>query len=463
MEPKKLTKILVDRGLVERFAIDQLLVKLEPKETLADRLVSDSLISEADLLRAIAQATSTKFISSPRLLDLQLAPSVLAMIPLEAAQAHDVLPLSYTAANKALQVAIADPARLSALDDLPTVGNLDHVIANVSLPGAIRAAIHRVYGVDRKPVKAAAPPPSGKCSQCKEPYFDDQLECAKCGLLLNANAPTDSSEARIVRALLSQPSGLHKMLSRAQMHEGATRRGFVAPVTEAQVPMLVAGLDIARSLSEFEAFMVSFVDGAMTVGELSTASGLMAVEVMSVFASLRERKVLELKDPPPPPPPPPAITPAELPPMPAPVTAPTPPVPFVPMPGRGPNPRRAAKAKAAKPAPPPPPAPAAKPIDAPLQARHLDPKVQMENSLQHALALERRGQADGAISVLRIAISRAPQPGPLYNRLALVILNQRKDAKQAEELLQKALELEPDNAVYKQNLFKVLSFAATKR
>ena len=87
----------------------------------------------------------------------------------------------------------------------------------------------------------------------------------------------------------------------------------------------------------------------------------------------------------------------------------------------------------------------------------------MENSLQHALTLERRGQVTGAISVLKVAIARAPSPAPLYNRLALVILNQRRDAKQAEQLIQKAIELDPENQVYRENLAKVLMFAAVGR
>ena len=92
--------------------------------------------------------------------------------------------------------------------------------------------------------------------------------------------------------------------------------------------------------------------------------------------------------------------------------------------------------------------------------RHMNPQAQMENSIQAALTLERRGEVAGAISVLRTAIARTPNAAALYNRLALVILNQRKDARQAEELIQKAIELEPHNPVFRANLVKVLGFAA---
>lgn len=434
VQPRKLARVLLDRGLVEKFVIDQTLVKLRPRETLADRLVSDCAITEADLLRAVAQSTGTKFISSPRLADLRLSADVLEIISLEAAQELDVLPLAYNVTTKALTVVIADPERLGKLDELPRVGKMELVVANIAMPAAIRAAIRRLHGLDKQ-VVAESVRPVGKCSECSEPYFEDQLECERCGLLLNANAPTDSSEARIVRALLSQPSGIHRVPSRAQVHEGPTRRGFAVEVRDDQTPELSASLEIARSLSEFEAFMVSFIDGKMTVGELSEASGIMAIEVRSVVASLTERKVLRLREPPPPPP----QVPLNTPPVPPPVGL---------------------KKRAA----PPPPNVTPKPPAAALQQpRHLNPQAQMENSLQAALTLERRGQVDGAISVLRTAIARAPNPAPLYNRLALVILNQRKDARQAEELIQKAIELEPENAVFKANLVKVLGFAAINK
>lgn len=427
VQPKKLARALVERGLVEKFVIDQALVKLKAKETLADRLVTDSAISEADLLRVIAQATGTKFISSPLLNDLRVPADVLAMIPLEAAQEIDVLPLAYNAAQKALTVVIADPELLGKLDALPRVGKMELIVANVAMPSAIRAAIRRLHRLDKAQEPALNLKPSGACPQCSEPYFDDQLECVRCGLLLNANAPTDSSEARIVRALLSQPSGLHRVPSRAAVHEGPTRRGLPITVNDDQTPEVDASLEIARSLSEFEAFVVSFIDGKLTVAALSEASGLMAIETRSVIASLTERKVLRLRDPPPPPP----AVPLNTPPVP-------PPTGLKRRPG-------------AVPKPPPPP----------LQVpRHLNPQVQMENAIQSALALERRGEVDGAIHVLRSAISRAPNPAPLYNRLALVILNQRKDTRQAEELIQKAIGLEPENPVFRENLIKVLAFAA---
>jgi tetratricopeptide (TPR) repeat protein len=81
--------------------------------------------------------------------------------------------------------------------------------------------------------------------------------------------------------------------------------------------------------------------------------------------------------------------------------------------------------------------------------------------LGKVLNLERAGDVDGAIKMLEWAIARGKKPGPLYNKLAVILLNQRKDYPRAEKLLRLALELEPDNPIFRQNLVKLLGLAAT--
>jgi Flp pilus assembly protein TadD len=70
---------------------------------------------------------------------------------------------------------------------------------------------------------------------------------------------------------------------------------------------------------------------------------------------------------------------------------------------------------------------------------------------------------DGAIHVLKRAITQVKEPAALCNKLALILVNQRKDYRQAEELLNKAIELEPENPVYQQNLFKIIGMAAERK
>jgi len=87
------------------------------------------------------------------------------------------------------------------------------------------------------------------------------------------------------------------------------------------------------------------------------------------------------------------------------------------------------------------------------------PKV--ENVLERAIALERRGDVDGAIQVLKRAIAQAKRPAPVYNKLALALIK-RKEYQEAVLVLEKAVDLEPENPVYQQNLLKVMAASAAR-
>lgn len=111
-------------------------------------------------------------------------------------------------------------------------------------------------------------------------------------------------------------------------------------------------------------------------------------------------------------------------------------------------------------APPSPPAPrAARTPAVPPRPRTPSPP-KADDFLQTAVRLERAGQVDRAIEVLKHALERAPAPAPLYNKLALILVSQRKDYDQAAALLERAVELEPHNVVFQQNLLKVVGLTA---
>ncbi|MCP3058039.1 hypothetical protein LXT21_04525 [Myxococcus sp. K38C18041901] len=97
------------------------------------------------------------------------------------------------------------------------------------------------------------------------------------------------------------------------------------------------------------------------------------------------------------------------------------------------------------------------PLDAPLPgvAPHSP-----EDLLQRAVRLERAGHVERAIEVLTKAIDRAPDAAALHSKLALILVHQRKDYAQAARLLERAVELEPGNTVFQQNLLKVAALSA---
>lgn len=83
-----------------------------------------------------------------------------------------------------------------------------------------------------------------------------------------------------------------------------------------------------------------------------------------------------------------------------------------------------------------------------------------ESSLQIAIRMEQDGRIDEAVRYLERAITRSPDAASLLNRLAIILLRDRRDFLEAERLLRRALKLEPDHEVYKKNLVMVLGQAA---
>ena len=107
VHPKKLARLLETTALVPKILVDQVLVKLQPDETLGDRLVADGHVREADLLHTIAEGLGVRFVTASRLRDVQVPSEVLACIPLELCERHDTLPLAWNREEETLAVVMA--------------------------------------------------------------------------------------------------------------------------------------------------------------------------------------------------------------------------------------------------------------------------------------------------------------------------------------------------------------------
>ncbi|MDY7228605.1 tetratricopeptide repeat protein [Hyalangium rubrum] len=329
-----------------------------------------------------------------------------------------------------------------------------------------------------------------ECPECHAPIAPDDFQCESCELLLNPHLASGEyviTEPTIVRALLSPPmrtasQEMPAVPARSTVHDAVTVR-FAIPIDEGTIPYLSAGLDDAlQPLHPFEAYVASFIDGTQTVSALARAARLPEIEIKVVLKSLLERRMVELHRQPVPRPPEeelPLLNGVEFleePPAPPPAARPAPPPPRLPIvPPPAPT-RPAAPARASTATPPPivpripsTPPPIAKPpprssaTPPPLQepANASRSTERTEDFLQRAIRLEREGQVDRAIEVLKRGLARASSPAPLYNKLALILVNQRKDFSQASELLEQAVELEPNNPVFQQNLLKVVALAAS--
>ncbi|MDQ3262322.1 MAG: tetratricopeptide repeat protein [Myxococcota bacterium] len=84
----------------------------------------------------------------------------------------------------------------------------------------------------------------------------------------------------------------------------------------------------------------------------------------------------------------------------------------------------------------------------------------IEYTLERAISLERRGDLEGAIYVLKKAIAQSKNAAPLYNKLALALVKRREFA-EAVSLLEKAVAIAPEEGSYQQNLYKVMGLTAS--
>lgn len=318
-----------------------------------------------------------------------------------------------------------------------------------------------------------------ECPECHAAIAPDDFLCENCSLLLNPQLASGEyviTEPSIVRALMSPPmrtSSREIPSVGSTAHDLATVR-FAIPIDDDEVPYLKAGMDLAiRPLHPFEAYVASFIDGTQSVSALAEATRLPAIEIKVVLKALIERGMVELHHQPAPRPPEDALPliegselldeapEAEEPHR----TAPPPPPPEAlrsepPPPAR--NPFASSTARIATPRP----WKAAQPAgvvgaDTPASPAPPPGRERSEDLLQRVIRFEREGQVDRALELLKRELARTAAAAPLYNKLALILVNQRKDFSQAAELLERAVELEPRNPVYQQNLLTVVEIAAS--
>ncbi len=156
---------------------------LPPKDQWLQAAVTQGLVTEAELLAAVAaaqadrRATAEVLLRAQKLTEEQLAalraeaagvavvdvadyqrdPAVLHLVPEPLARKHQVLPLYRL--DSALTVAVADPWDAVAIDALRAATKLPIIHPVVSTPSTLRRAIEHAYGM--KIVEEAARPGAG--------------------------------------------------------------------------------------------------------------------------------------------------------------------------------------------------------------------------------------------------------------------------------------------------------------
>ncbi|HEX8699689.1 MAG TPA: hypothetical protein VF815_12675 [Myxococcaceae bacterium] len=435
---RKIGEQLVSDGVVTPEMLERALERQKATgQKLGECLVRLGL-DETPVLRVLAQELKTRFVSTVKLSQTQVDAGLLERVPVRLAEGFDFMPVRLDEATQSLYVVMAEPQRQRAIEEIARTVGVAKVVPFIAVRRSIRAAIRKHYYSDARAFEHMSD--DDTCPHCGAPCAADDFQCARCELLLVRNAEDlpERDNVSLVRALISVPDRKPVQGVPQSPQQEKTRAYKYAPDAPipTMIPFISTGLDLAlRPLNPFEAYILSFVDGRTTLKDLALVTNLSAIELRAVFESLSERGIVrvekaeekkaeEKKTRPPV---------AEVPPAPVPKAAPKktqPPVVSTPVPTSSAGPSGTSEDSAT------------------------------DSILQRVVALERSGKMEEAAELLEQGISKLRNPAPLYNRLGMILLNQKRDYTRSAKLFQKAADLDPDNSIYMMNLYSVLSLSA---
>ncbi|HVG63854.1 MAG TPA: hypothetical protein VNA24_35140 [Hyalangium sp.] len=470
---RKLGEQLISEGVLT----PELLARALERQKATGQKLGECLVrlglDETPILRVLAQEFKTRFVSTAKLAQAKIDPALIEKVPVRLAEGFDFMPLRLDEAG-VLYVAIAEPQRQRAIEEIAKTVGVKRVLPFVAVRRTIRAAIRKHYYADAQAFEQMSD--DDACPHCGAPVSRGDFQCARCELLLvrSLDELNNRDNVSLVRALLSEPEQKITAEVPVNPHMAKTRASAYVPDAAAskKIPIIIGNLlEVAeKPLHPFEAYVLSVVDGRTSIGDISRITKLAEVELLAIFDSLGERQFTQLTSP-------------EVKPAPAPRLGPEPKSAGAtaaaasgPAPRLGPEPKSARFPAAAAPPPspaqprsqpPPPPVHTNPPVSEPAPGKAASPGVaqpyvrsQEDGIIQRAVQLERSGRIEEAIEVLQTGISKLPKPAPLYNRLGMILLNQRQDYTRATKLFQMAADLEPDNSTYMMNLYTVLSLKA---
>lgn len=148
-----------------------------------------------------------------------------------------------------------------------------------------------------------------KCPSCFQPVLPTDFLCANCELILDASQVTErpTGDVSVVRRMLEapqrgmtsgKPNPRPPRSSPTEGLEGPTRKLDLGPELSG-VPVVVATLTgKSVQLSEFEAWVVSLIDGLSDAVGLAKIAGVRELELRVVLRTLQEKKIIDFADEP---------------------------------------------------------------------------------------------------------------------------------------------------------------------
>ena len=264
----------MQRGVADRLFSDGRITKAQHEAATAlqkrnnvrieDALIDSDAISEPELLKYLASAYKTRFVSTEKLSRADIDRATIDRVPKKVAERLNVVPVLYDAKTNVLSVVTADPHNVDALDQIQKGAGVREVNALIARPAAIQAAVAKFYR--------------------GEPFAFSALEAPK--------AKADSGGIDIGPGFTGGSFGGS---AGGRFESGAPQGGLPAPDFSLPVPARKAPAPEARriSLPAPEAKRLSLP--AVPVPETSWATSDLFIETLNVLVTLIENSRQELR------------------------------------------------------------------------------------------------------------------------------------------------------------------------
>jgi response regulator RpfG family c-di-GMP phosphodiesterase len=156
--PARTSVVIANKRTADRLLADGVLTAeqhnavLEHMNRSGDRaeeaVLELGFVQEADLLKSLATAHKTHFVSTEKLAKADIPKSTLDMVPRKLAEVRGICPVIFDQKSSTLSVATADPDNLEALREAQIASGARDVKAIVARPAAVKALIAKAYGGD---------------------------------------------------------------------------------------------------------------------------------------------------------------------------------------------------------------------------------------------------------------------------------------------------------------------------
>jgi response regulator RpfG family c-di-GMP phosphodiesterase len=114
-------------------------------DRLEEALLDLKALDEITLLKHLAAAHKTRFVSTEKLAKAEIDPTTLAKVPRKLAERATVFPVLYDAATATLSIVMPDPGDMQTINDVQVASGVKEVRAFVGRQRAIKAAIGKAY------------------------------------------------------------------------------------------------------------------------------------------------------------------------------------------------------------------------------------------------------------------------------------------------------------------------------